>query len=459
MPLAISVVPSIGSTATSQPRALAVADLLAVEQHGRLVLLALADHDDAAHRDGADELAHRVDGRAVAAVLVAAPDPAAGGHRGRLGDPDELHGEVAVGRLAAPFARGWSRSRTWSSPASSCWIGGARGPWSGLRGCPRSSQTAAATVPRVTGRDERTPDGVAATHRRGRRRRARCDDGPVSSEPDPPRPTVAPPSTPPSFTPPPLAKPPRSALTVRDMLVALAVLVAGDPRARRDHPVLLVRARPGRPSTRPAPRGRRPGRAAAGCAARPFPVRVPAVPPDWRSNSVGQDLVDGRPRRPHRVPHPAGPLPAAAAERRRRGGAARGRDRAACRWRARGTVDVGGQRWVVYGPGRDEPIWVAEVTSPTARPLRLLITGSGTEAGLPGAGRRRGGGRAAGRSCRSRARRRGPSHAVPAPRPAARSQRRARASPRSQSATDSSRPSPPVSRARTTSASSSRACS
>src|SRR6478752_3863121 len=83
------------------PRALTVADLLAVEQHGRLVLLALADHDDAPHGDAADELAHRVDRGPVAAVLVAAAHPPACRHRGGLGDPHQLHGEVAVGGLAA----------------------------------------------------------------------------------------------------------------------------------------------------------------------------------------------------------------------------------------------------------------------------------------------------------------------------------------------------------------------
>ena len=41
--------------------------------------------------------AHRVDGDAVGAVLVAAADPAAGRHGGRLGDADQLEGEVAVG--------------------------------------------------------------------------------------------------------------------------------------------------------------------------------------------------------------------------------------------------------------------------------------------------------------------------------------------------------------------------
>jgi hypothetical protein len=53
----------------------AVADLLAVVEHGRLVLLALADHDRAAHRDAADHLAHRVDGGLVGAVLVARGRP------------------------------------------------------------------------------------------------------------------------------------------------------------------------------------------------------------------------------------------------------------------------------------------------------------------------------------------------------------------------------------------------
>ena len=49
-----------------------------------------------------DQRAHRVDRGAVGAVLVAAADPAAGGHGGGLGDPDQLEGEVAVGRLGCP---------------------------------------------------------------------------------------------------------------------------------------------------------------------------------------------------------------------------------------------------------------------------------------------------------------------------------------------------------------------
>ena len=88
----------MGSTAMSHCGA-AGADLLAVEQHRRFVLLALADDDDAVHRDGVEDEAHGVDRGAVGGVLVAAAHPAAGGERGGLGDADELHGEVAIGCL------------------------------------------------------------------------------------------------------------------------------------------------------------------------------------------------------------------------------------------------------------------------------------------------------------------------------------------------------------------------
>ena len=81
-------------------RRAAVADLLAVVEHRRLVLLALADHDDAVHRHRVEHQPHRVDGGAVGALLLAAADPAAGGERPRLGHPDQLEREVAV-RLGA----------------------------------------------------------------------------------------------------------------------------------------------------------------------------------------------------------------------------------------------------------------------------------------------------------------------------------------------------------------------
>ena len=75
----------------------AVADVLAVEEHRRVVLLALADDDDAVEVDGAEELAHRVDRGAVGGVLVAAADERNGADRRGLGRTHELHAEVAVG--------------------------------------------------------------------------------------------------------------------------------------------------------------------------------------------------------------------------------------------------------------------------------------------------------------------------------------------------------------------------
>ena len=50
-----------------------------------------------AHR--AEHDAHRLDGGAVGGVLVAPAHPAAGGERGGLGGPHELHCEVAIGLL------------------------------------------------------------------------------------------------------------------------------------------------------------------------------------------------------------------------------------------------------------------------------------------------------------------------------------------------------------------------
>ncbi len=102
------------------------ADLLAVEEHGGLVLLALADDDDATHRHRADQSSHGVDGGLVGAVLVAAPDPPGGCERGRLGHSDEFEGEVAVRCLPLDGERtrkvhafgchGTETSCTWVNP-------------------------------------------------------------------------------------------------------------------------------------------------------------------------------------------------------------------------------------------------------------------------------------------------------------------------------------------------------
>ena len=80
-------------------RSATVADVLAVEEHGRLVLLALADHDEAVEVDCGEEGAHRVDGGLVGAVLVAAADPRHGADRRSLRGPHEFEGEVAIGVL------------------------------------------------------------------------------------------------------------------------------------------------------------------------------------------------------------------------------------------------------------------------------------------------------------------------------------------------------------------------
>ncbi len=74
----------------------AVADLLAVEEHRRLVLLALADDDDAAHRDRVQHQPHRVDRCLVGGDLVASTDPARCERGRRLRDADELEREVPV---------------------------------------------------------------------------------------------------------------------------------------------------------------------------------------------------------------------------------------------------------------------------------------------------------------------------------------------------------------------------
>jgi hypothetical protein len=84
---------------------MAVADGLAVVEHRGLVLLPLADDDDPVHRHAGEHGPHGVDRRAVRRLLVAATHPPGAGHGRRLGDPDELHPEVAVRKfLGLPHA-------------------------------------------------------------------------------------------------------------------------------------------------------------------------------------------------------------------------------------------------------------------------------------------------------------------------------------------------------------------
>ena len=95
--LAVSVVPSTGSTAMSTSGRRAIADPLAVVEHRRLVLLALADDDDAVHGDRGQHGTHRIDRGLVDALLVAAPHETPGGDSRGLGDPHQLEREIAVG--------------------------------------------------------------------------------------------------------------------------------------------------------------------------------------------------------------------------------------------------------------------------------------------------------------------------------------------------------------------------
>ena len=61
-----------------------------------MVLLALANDDDAVHRDGVEHRPHRVDGGLIGGFLVAPADPPGGAERCGFGDADELEREVAV---------------------------------------------------------------------------------------------------------------------------------------------------------------------------------------------------------------------------------------------------------------------------------------------------------------------------------------------------------------------------
>ena len=77
----------------------AVADVLAVEEHRRFVFFAFADHDDAVHAHRVEQVAHRVDRRAVGGILVASSDPLRCCESRRFRHPHELHRQVSVGLL------------------------------------------------------------------------------------------------------------------------------------------------------------------------------------------------------------------------------------------------------------------------------------------------------------------------------------------------------------------------
>jgi len=180
-------------------------------------------------------------------------------------------------------------------------------------------------------------------------------------------------SGPGSADPGPPAKPPRSALTVRDMVGAVVVLVvlvlafAGVTRS--------CSFAPGGPSVDPAagPTVDAPAQLRVLAGAMPFALRVPAVPADWRATTVDTARVGtgGRAVR-------AGYLTAAghylrlvqtdADEPALLATEAEGAPVAS------GPVVVNGVTWVTYADETREPIRIATVDG-----VRLLITGSGTD--------------------------------------------------------------------------------
>jgi len=171
----------------------------------------------------------------------------------------------------------------------------------------------------------------------------------------------------------PPAKPPRSAMTVRDMVGAVVVLVvlvlafAGVTRS--------CSFAPGGPSVDPAagPTVDAPAQLRVLAGAMPFALRVPAVPADWRATTVDTARVGtgGRAVR-------AGYLTAAghylrlvqtdADEPALLATEAEGAPVAS------GPVVVNGVTWVTYADETREPIRIATVDG-----VRLLITGSGTD--------------------------------------------------------------------------------
>jgi hypothetical protein len=173
-------------------------------------------------------------------------------------------------------------------------------------------------------------------------------------------------------------------MTMRDMLVALGVLIV----------VVIAIAglqgswsfAPGGPTVDPAavPVVDAPAELRQLAPNVPFPVRVPAVPADWRSNSVDQDPVDGGGKAVQvgyitRDARFLSLLQSDASEQALLAVVA-GKEAVP----GRGPVDVDGQQWVAYGGQgtsgpRDEPIWITEVATPGGAPVRMLITGSGSE--------------------------------------------------------------------------------
>ncbi|MGD9990211.1 DUF4245 domain-containing protein [Pseudonocardia sp.] len=174
----------------------------------------------------------------------------------------------------------------------------------------------------------------------------------------------------------PPAKPSRGALSVRDMLVAMGVIIVVA--------VLFTRScsfSPGGPTIDPgsAPVVDAAARLQDAAPFTPFALHVPNVPDSWRANSVDSGPVQGG---GHAVR--VGYLTDGGAYVRLVQSDASEEDLVAIEaggpQTATGTVDTAGLTWVTYRVGpRSEAMWVAQLPSADP-PSRLLLTGSGTDA-------------------------------------------------------------------------------
>ena len=108
-------------------RAVAVADLLADEQHRRFVALALADHDGAVDRQLVELAPHGVDRRLVGGLLVAAAAQPRRGDRRALGDAHQLQREDAFDELTGLNGNALRHGRV-----VSCWVSSLRPSSAGL---------------------------------------------------------------------------------------------------------------------------------------------------------------------------------------------------------------------------------------------------------------------------------------------------------------------------------------
>ena len=68
--------------------------MLAIVQHGGIVLFPLADDHYAVHMQGGEAVAHGINSRAVAVFLGAPAQPAGGSQRGGLGDAYDVQCKV-----------------------------------------------------------------------------------------------------------------------------------------------------------------------------------------------------------------------------------------------------------------------------------------------------------------------------------------------------------------------------